>query len=44
MYGEMGAKSNTMIFADKPGDLNTVLAQAAAVLSSGIGGKGTPGA
>lgn len=34
MYGEMGSQSNTMIFSDKPGDFNTLLAQAAAVLKS----------
>lgn len=33
MYGEMGAQSNTMIFSDKPGDLNALLAQAAAVVN-----------
>ena len=34
MYGEMGSQSNTMIFSDKPGDFNTLLAQAAAVLKN----------
>jgi regulator of protease activity HflC (stomatin/prohibitin superfamily) len=28
MYGDMGAKSNTMIFSDRPGDVNALLAQA----------------
>jgi len=31
MYGEMGKKSNTMLFMDKPGDVQGLLAQAAAV-------------
>lgn len=34
MYGEMGSTSNTMIFSDKPGDMNSLVAQAAAVFSS----------
>jgi len=34
MYGEMGAKSNTMLFQDRPGDLNALLAQAATVLAT----------
>ena len=34
MYGEMGQKSNTMIFSDKPGDINALFAQAASVLSA----------
>jgi regulator of protease activity HflC (stomatin/prohibitin superfamily) len=31
MYAEMGAKSNTMIFNDRPADVNALLAQAAQV-------------
>merc|ERR1712216_39943 len=34
MYGEMGSKSNTMVFSDKPGDVNALMAQAAAVLGN----------
>ena len=34
MYSEIGSKSNTMIFSDRPGDVNALLAQAAAVFSS----------
>lgn len=34
MYGEMGAKSNTMIFNDRPADLNALLAQAGAVVGA----------
>ena len=32
MYGQMGSQSNTMIFSDKPGDFNSLVAQASAVL------------
>jgi hypothetical protein len=32
MYGEMGANSNTMIFSDRPADVNVLMAQAAAVM------------
>eukprot|EP00607_Mallomonas_marina_P007694 CAMPEP_0182416386 /NCGR_PEP_ID=MMETSP1167-20130531/672_1 /TAXON_ID=2988 /ORGANISM="Mallomonas Sp, Strain CCMP3275" /LENGTH=263 /DNA_ID=CAMNT_0024589099 /DNA_START=307 /DNA_END=1098 /DNA_ORIENTATION=- len=35
MYGEMGQKSNTMIFSDRPADVNTLLAQAGAILEAG---------
>ena len=46
MYSDIGQKSNTMIFSDRPADVNALLAQAAAVVSStaaptltgGIGG------
>jgi hypothetical protein len=34
MYGEMGAKSNTMIFSDRPADINTLMAQASTVFDS----------
>ena len=34
MYGEMGSKSNTMIFSDRPGDVKTLLAQASAILKA----------
>lgn len=34
MYGEMGQKSNTMIFSDRPGDVNSLLAQASAVIKN----------
>jgi hypothetical protein len=35
MYADIGQKSNTMIFSEKPGDVNALLAQAAAVISGG---------
>lgn len=34
MYGDMGAKSNTMIFNDRPADVHALLAQAAAIVNS----------
>ncbi|CAN0317505.1 unnamed protein product, partial [Phaeothamnion confervicola] len=34
MFGTMGAQSNTMLFSDRPGDVNALLAQAAAVVGS----------
>ena len=34
MYGELAGKSNTMLFAERPGDLNALLAQAATVLKN----------
>ena len=40
MYGEMGGKSNTIFFNERPGDVNALLAQAGMALS--VGGKGTP--
>lgn len=33
MYGKMGAQSNTMIFSEKPADVNSLIAQAATVLT-----------
>merc|ERR1712166_47929 len=33
MYGEMGSKSNTMLFMEKPGDMSSLMAQAAAVMT-----------
>jgi len=32
MYGQMGQSSNTMLFQDRPADVNSLMAQAAAVL------------
>jgi hypothetical protein len=29
MYGEMGSKSNTIMFNDRPADINSLFAQAA---------------
>ena len=45
MYGEMGSKSNTMIFSDRPGDLGGLLAQAAAAVGAvpGVSGSGAQG-
>lgn len=37
MYGRMAENSNTMIFSDRPGDVNALLAQAAAVVKSASG-------
>jgi len=34
MYGEMGSKSNTMMFNDRPADVNALLAQASLAVSS----------
>jgi regulator of protease activity HflC (stomatin/prohibitin superfamily) len=34
MYSEMGQKSNTMIFNDRPADINALMAQASAVVLS----------
>lgn len=34
MYGEMGQKSNTMIFSDKPADINALFAQASSVFAA----------
>lgn len=40
MYGEMGSKSNTMIFSDQPGNLGGLLAQAAAAVGAVPGTSG----
>eukprot|EP00560_Eucampia_antarctica_P000548 CAMPEP_0197833912 /NCGR_PEP_ID=MMETSP1437-20131217/20532_1 /TAXON_ID=49252 ORGANISM="Eucampia antarctica, Strain CCMP1452" /NCGR_SAMPLE_ID=MMETSP1437 /ASSEMBLY_ACC=CAM_ASM_001096 /LENGTH=396 /DNA_ID=CAMNT_0043438239 /DNA_START=123 /DNA_END=1313 /DNA_ORIENTATION=+ len=34
MYGEMGSKSNTMMFSDRPADMKSLLAQAAMAIKS----------
>jgi hypothetical protein len=34
MYSDIGQKSNTMIFSDRPADVNALLAQATAVVRS----------
>jgi hypothetical protein len=34
MYSEIGQKSNTMIFSDKPADVNALLAQATSVVTA----------
>lgn len=34
MYSDIGQKSNTMIFADRPADINSLMAQAATVVKS----------
>lgn len=36
MYGQMAGKSNTMIFSDRPGNVNALMAQAAAALSATV--------
>ena len=38
MYGDIGSKSNTMFFSDRPADLTSLLAQASAMLNGGGGG------
>eukprot|EP01036_Dinobryon_divergens_P025860 gene25860-34449_t len=34
MYGLMGSQSNTMIFSERPGDLNALMAQVSAIVKS----------
>ena len=34
MYSDIGQKSNTMIFSDRPADVNALMAQAAAVMGA----------
>jgi hypothetical protein len=34
MYSDIGQKSNTMIFSDRPADVNALMAQASAVLNA----------
>ena len=34
MYGSMAKSSNTMIFSDRPADVNALMAQAAAVFKA----------
>jgi hypothetical protein len=34
MYSDIGQKSNTMIFNDRPADVNALLAQAATVMNA----------
>jgi hypothetical protein len=34
MYGEMGSKSNTMIFNERPADFNALLAQASSIMQA----------
>lgn len=40
MYGQMAAQSNTMIFSDRPADVNALMAQAAAIMNN-VPGKAT---
>ncbi len=37
MYADIGQKSNTMIFNDRPADVNALMAQAGAVVQAGQG-------
>ena len=39
MYSEMGQKSNTMIFSERPGDVNHLLAQAGAIFNATVNSK-----
>jgi hypothetical protein len=34
MYGDIGQKSNTMFFSDKPGDVNSLMAQASTIFKA----------
>jgi len=34
MYSDIGQKSNTMIFSDRPADVNALMAQASTVVQS----------
>lgn len=34
MYSDIGQKSNTMIFNDRPADVNALLAQAATIIKA----------
>lgn len=43
MYSDIGQKSNTMIFSDRPADVNALLAQASTVVRS-LGGPAVPAA
>lgn len=38
MYGEIGSKSNTMIFSERPGDVNALIAQASAIIGAKFDG------
>ncbi|CAE7433682.1 unnamed protein product, partial [Symbiodinium microadriaticum] len=42
MYSDIGQKSNTMIFSDRPADVNALMAQAAAVLGASKGNSQSP--
>lgn len=45
MYGDIGQKSNTMIFNDRPADVNALMAQAGSVLQAGsVGSTGNAAA
>jgi hypothetical protein len=46
MYADIGQKSNTMIFSERPADINALMAQASAVLNvnKSEGGAGTSSA
>ena len=39
MYSDIGQKNHTMIFSERPGDINALLAQASAVLTNNSGVK-----
>ena len=41
MYSDIGQKSNTMIFSDRPADVNALLAQASTVVQSLSGPRPT---
>ena len=44
MYAEMGKQSNTMIFSERPADINTLLAQASKVISGALAVPSGPSA
>jgi hypothetical protein len=41
MYGEMGAKSNTIMFNDRPADVNALLSQAVVAMKAVAGDQPT---
>jgi len=43
MYSDIGQKSNTMFFSDRPADINALMAQAATVVQSLSSGTSTAG-
>ena len=42
MYSDIGQKSNTMIFSDRPADVNALLAQASTVVKALNNPSATP--
>jgi hypothetical protein len=42
MYGEMGSKSNTIMFNDRPADVNALLSQAVVAMKAAAGNEAAP--